>query len=870
MKIYGKTKTLLSAILSLAMLVTAFATATAFAEETAVVNEYAENAYSFLKAVGAMDAEEVPYDGAMPVTRAHFVKMALHASNDAPKVLVSNDEVFYDVDMNTKYENYIETAYRIGYISGAADGLFEPEAGITLAQATKILANILGYEKIAEANGGYPGGYLIVAQRINLLDGITLGDSDALNMENAVILLANAVNCDLMQIVSIGDNTEVKAFEDKTLLTERHDVYCAEGIITANGYTDLYAQKSELEPGYVAINGAFYKASGEIQDYLGYDVKLYYRDINNRSDKEAVWVEPTEENRVTVTNGRNLSVSGNEIELDNDNGSKSVKLADFLTFIVNGKMAVMDFEELENVTKGEITFISNDGNSSIDVIKVTDYETFIVQGISASAGLIITKDGVQIELDTDADEDYSFEIFKNGSPVALSDIAPGDIILLSEGKGTGFIHKTVLASNKVIKAEFNETGEDTAVINGKEYYIDGINVSNIRPGKEYEIRFDYFDNISYVKLGAEHVYGYLYGLAQSGMENAKCRIFTQNNRWVDLDFAKSIEFNGTRRPGEDVYAELKADENFRQLVRYNVNEDAEVILLQTAQKIEIGSKDADGDGIDEEAQAIENNTFRVASLTTTDKFCPTPKSFNGKCFVDSDAKIFVIPEDMSMEKFTILTRSTFTERTYQNLCAYDVNEYLNAAIFTMPDTVSNSKNLSSGDKAIVIKSKGQVLDSDGSIVPSLKGWWSGIEMSFAVKIADGYVTQDTYNSIGEGDVVYFKYDDNGNIISVIGVYSVRGQQPAYKDAGYYTAEIAFGKVEKCDFENSRLILTAQNGSQKGYMYNSKTGVYIWDCKEKEFRKASAAEVLADDVVVMNMTYHNANEIIVIRNSGYQS
>ena len=127
MKISKRINAILSAVLSLAMLVSVFASAIAYAgEETAVVNEDAVGAYNFLKAVGAMDADEVPYDGEMMITRAHFVKMALHASNDAPKVLVSNDEVFYDVDMNTMYENYIETAYRIGYISGAANGLFEP------------------------------------------------------------------------------------------------------------------------------------------------------------------------------------------------------------------------------------------------------------------------------------------------------------------------------------------------------------------------------------------------------------------------------------------------------------------------------------------------------------------------------------------------------------------------------------------------------------------------------------------------------------------------------------------------------------------------------------------------------------------------
>ena len=98
MKITKRIKTLISSAVTFAMVLSLSVPFASAAVETEYSNaSNALEAYDFLKAVGAMDSEEVAFSADMAITRAHFVKLALHLSNDAPKVLVSDDEVFSDV-----------------------------------------------------------------------------------------------------------------------------------------------------------------------------------------------------------------------------------------------------------------------------------------------------------------------------------------------------------------------------------------------------------------------------------------------------------------------------------------------------------------------------------------------------------------------------------------------------------------------------------------------------------------------------------------------------------------------------------------------------------------------------------------------------
>lgn len=858
MTISKRLKSILALALVLAMMLSVSVPLTSFADESAdLYSKDSKASYDFLKAVGAIDTDEVPFDANMQITRAHFVKLALHLSNDAPNVLVSNDEVFYDVNPSTDYENYIETAYRIGYISGSSTGLFDPESTITLSQAVKILCNILGYTQYAEAYGGYPAGYMIAANRIDLLDGVNASADSPLDMSNAMILMENAAKAEIMQIVSIGEDVELKSVNGETLLYKNHGVDYISGIVNADSYTNLLSSESKLGKNQISVNGVCFNVPTEFtKDSLGYHVRLYF-DVNGSSAvKNALYAEYTESNSLLIdTTAKELEISGDKISVytDNDN-SKALKISMTASYILNGKMTVMNPSDLLDVTKGSITFISNNDDNVIDVIKVVKYDTVMVSGVSASSGIIVTNDGSRINLDTE-DDSYSFGITRNGAIADLDDVAVGDVLLIAEGTGTGYRHISVVASGKTISGVIDETGDDYAVVSGEKYNLDSTVRSDIKPGVNYKIYLDAFDNISYIANDADVVYGFLYAIGKEGMGKPQCMIFTENNRWVELYFADRVKYNGTSVTADSLYNTLSAmGDDYKMLIRYNVNSVPELASLETYTDIPIGDAS--------EKEAIKNNTFRK-SYSGSLKYRNSPKSFNGVFFVDADAKIFNIPDDLSKDQFVVRTISALKTDTTYNITAFNTDKYLTSNILVTPDLAVDNEIVHT-DKFMIIKGTGQIANSEGDATPSIIGYWDGIEMSFPVKVGATGVSAETLAALEKGDIVLFKFDEDSNITSIT-EYPARDTYYTSTSTLYTTFAVVGGVVSEIDITGKKIRMTySESGSELGVIYTTSTTAGIWNARYGTYTAASADDIIPGDKIFINTRYLNCYDVIIIR------
>ena len=53
---------------------------------------------------------------------------------------------------------------------GRGNSQFDPDAGVTYAEAIKMIIVALGYEEQALAKGGYPDGYVAVADELGILE----------------------------------------------------------------------------------------------------------------------------------------------------------------------------------------------------------------------------------------------------------------------------------------------------------------------------------------------------------------------------------------------------------------------------------------------------------------------------------------------------------------------------------------------------------------------------------------------------------------------------------------------------------------------------------------------------------------------------
>lgn len=850
----------LSVILCFAIIF-ALAVPVVFGADNEAVSNTGKESYDFLKALGIITKDDPAYNEGEAVSRAYFVKLALMLSNDAPEVLVSNDEVFFDVNSLTQYEAYIETAYRIGYISGGSGGNFNPNDTITYAQALKILINILGYTPVAEAKGGFPAGYVSVASSLDILDGVSVNEAGLLCQWQVMMLLENAAKCDIMQIESIGDPTDYVTYKGKTLLTEKHKINTIEAVIEANAYTDLIAQDTGLSVGQIMADGMILtSAESGAENLLGYRAEIYYDADSNKNAPEIFFAKATDNTVWECDNPENLEIVEKTINYHTDRESiKRISVSPSVTYILNGKMAVYNINDLPSVY-GKVVMISNDYDKIIDVILITDYSTYVVSGVSPASKVVAAKDGSRIELDSES-TDYTLSIsFSDGTDADFDDIKENTVMLVAEAIGDGLGKKEVLISDEILTGVINEIGEDYIILDGVSYYIEASCKDRINAGASYKYLIDAKGRIAYVYVENDVVYGYVYGAAkESGISGRiVCKIFTENDRWVELHFKDRFKFNGKIISDEDVLNAENLGSTFdvqRQLVRYNVNSDAEIIMMETAKTVLIDSEN--------ENEAIENDTFRISYKPTGSvTYRSNSKTLNGNVFIDSAAKIFVIPQDYSIENFNVITRNNLvSDKSYSNIVVYDIDEYLNAKVMTV-DTVS--KAISSSSKFMVVKSKGMIQDSEGATVPSLRGWWNGTELAFPVKISE-YLTAETVNGLAHGDVIQFTYNENGEIDMVQKYTSLSGGAYYEPTNMYYSFSVIGGIVDECDYSNKRIKLYYTNTNKWiALSVNSSPIVTIYDSVAQTVTSGTFADITKNDKIVAKMSYYVVSEIVVVR------
>ncbi len=119
-----------------------------------------------------------------------------------------NMETFLDVEKSYWGYNAIHLMRGAGHVQGYGDGTFRPEGFVTNAEAIKMLVSILGYAPRAAECGGFPDGYLKVAEEIGLLKDLQLVPSALSTRQNVMDMIFNAVYLPVMEQTVYGAEPE--------------------------------------------------------------------------------------------------------------------------------------------------------------------------------------------------------------------------------------------------------------------------------------------------------------------------------------------------------------------------------------------------------------------------------------------------------------------------------------------------------------------------------------------------------------------------------------------------------------------------------------------------------------------------------------
>lgn len=187
------------------------------------------------------------------ITRAQFAAVVVRALGleDSAKAATGQTK-FADVGATYWAAGYINMATSLKVINGYPNGKFGPEDKVTYEQAVAMVMRALGYSPKAETLGGYPSGYLVVANDEDVTKGINGVAGTPAPRGLVAKLVDNALETPLM--IQVGYGTEIKYVksgeedtDEQTLLDTKLklDVYEATVLSTGDKLEVRYTNSSD-------------------------------------------------------------------------------------------------------------------------------------------------------------------------------------------------------------------------------------------------------------------------------------------------------------------------------------------------------------------------------------------------------------------------------------------------------------------------------------------------------------------------------------------------------------------------------------------------------------------------------------------------
>lgn len=476
------------------------------------------NAVNTLAALGIIGGDDQGnFNPDNTITRAEATKIICEMQGlkgDANK----GATIFTDVAADHWASGYINMATNMGIVNGMGDGTFAPEAPVTYEQIVKMIVVALGYEPMAADRGGYPTGYLVVAQSAGVTKNVTVpAQTDAAKRSLVAELVYNALDVPMMEKVGYGVNESWEVMDgtnDKartTLLTTKFDVVKLGGVVIANekiainivlGDTTCNGNSVEDEitlaydNNYKSTNEDFELADrndaeeinanvGETDaaDLFGQRVIAFIQDTGREYVVLAIVPEDGKNDKVEVvfSDIDDIDATADEFKyFESDTAKKATKLdiADEIPVVWNSVAGFDTDYILDNLdTAARATLIDWDADNVYDLILVEEYAHYVVEEIDADIYTIETIDGESLELDME-DDDIAITIEDvDGNEVAFEEIAEGDVLAVISDNiyEPTFIDVTVLGQTGVegvVKAVDTNSTPTKVTIEGTQYEVD--------------------------------------------------------------------------------------------------------------------------------------------------------------------------------------------------------------------------------------------------------------------------------------------------------------------------------------------------------------------------------------------------------------
>lgn len=846
----------LKKVLALVVVLTMVLGTVAFASFTDVTEE--NDAYTAVQTLSSLEILNGYDDGSFKpegnITRAEFCAVVCRALGLESQANGSKGTtIFSDVPADHWASGYINLAAGQKIVNGMGDGTFAPESNVTYEQAVKMLVVALGYEPMAASKGGWPAGYLVVANQYGMTKNVKgVAQDGAATRGTVAQLVYNALPIAVMEQTGFGTQTTYTImdgsgdYDYKSLLTGL-DIAKIEGrvvgtsVIAYDGSTcdtdevvysfnevnddtdwEDYLNKNADKEGYADYT---FKVNEGVNadDYFGISSIIYAKKLSSNK-YTIVAIMPGDDSQV-------VSLGLNDLDADTDYSAKSKKIVYYptagssktssYTLSDNAKF-YYNYESIDGAkflstikdTAGdiiddngmEITLIENTGDSKYDMVIMKEYTYAVIDTVEADRDRFTTKDGTTYTFDFDDDTISNKIMDKDGAAINLEDFAEDDVVGVLTEKSARKDFKwcdIINLGQNVVTGTVTEvsTADSIVRVDGTKYDVVGSMPKN---GDEGTFYLTNTGKIFYYDLDSSVSGNYAYileaGRNTTGFSTAwQVKLLTKENGIVTYDVNSKFKVNGTSYDDDAATVEVltniaaKTKNQFKDLAEDRII----TFKLNSDNEIkEIKTKDySDGFSVSTFAKTYKKDTQTL-----------------GKSLED-DTVIFDLTSDSPSSAYAAKINYLVDDGDYEGYMVKNADDEYDCVVITKGESkidltsnlavVTGVTDYTTDDEkdAWVIRYVTDNNSEEQSIVALQDEDDTSVEWDNQLK--DGTKVIADFGSIGDlpkGSVIMFAEAGDGTA-SAIGVIAIPNNSTLDSDAAYYVNKLATDKIVASDDDN---------------------------------------------------------------------
>ena len=789
-------KKIISGILSVLFIISSIPTFAAFTTYESYYNNNDKRDFvdtiGLFEALGVTDVNDRS-DIATTVSRGKMAKLL--ANTFKLEGWDTSKAKYTDVPEEHEYAKYIYSVSEHGYMVGTEENEFSPDEDVTFEQSVVIISRALGYDLLAYEAGGYPLGYITVATKNGLLDGVSNNGSNPISYGSLVKLLMNALSAPRMVSDFSTSDPSYSLDKNNTLMKYVWKIEELYGVITSIGEAKLYNGKS-IEKGDVEINGVTYKTECDVRDKLGCKVK-YYAALE-ASENTAVYIcsSDTYNTIIQVMSEDICGLSGTTYSVEINGRKKDYKFSGNTCIIYNGR-ATASLSETDLVPEdGYIRMIDNNGDNIYDVLFVWAFKSDVVE--------FVDSDGWKIYCENNS---FDFSELKSTEELTVYNADNVEIdFTVIKSPGVVSVAEDMNNESAVIFYSDASIKGKIQIIEDEYFYIDG-KAYRQRCGDKYSPKLGvmtvfYIDCRGIIRglklLDSESMLGMMLKVKciDNGIsEDMQIKIFNENGEMVIYHVSEKVKIDGVNYKkisdafnallfetqatitvdGETIVVYEAGELAVPQLISYKLNDDGVIREIDTPynwkQNMLAGSE------LRAELKGTYDPMYETAQslhlMSMTDRgYVAQQNSIDGYCLVNGSTKFFIMPNsaepgrsDSRKEAVKEANDMEFEIATQSQLPAN--NKYFWCDAYSSDDRDFYAKALvcwsgmSAGKSTYGVVTKVySALDYDENVVRGMDVATTSATSQMHLTVRDGF----EFDAVEPGDIVSITTNSRNEII----------------------------------------------------------------------------------------------------------